>query len=32
MLNRLEKKVYEFYCKELPDGGIINKWIEKTPK
>ncbi|MBB6213715.1 DUF226 domain-containing protein (plasmid) [Borreliella californiensis] len=32
MLNRLEKKVYEFYCKELPNGGIINKWIEKTLK
>ncbi|WP_418885333.1 DUF226 domain-containing protein [Borreliella carolinensis] len=32
MLNRLEKKVYEFYCKELPDGGIVNKWIEKTLK
>nr|WP_242423324.1 DUF226 domain-containing protein [Borreliella bissettiae] len=24
--------MYEFYCKELPDGGIVNKWIEKTLK
>ncbi|WP_336510735.1 DUF226 domain-containing protein [Borreliella garinii] len=32
MLNRLEKEVYRFYCKELPDGGIINKWIEKILK
>uniref|UniRef100_UPI003B21DB5F DUF226 domain-containing protein n=1 Tax=Borreliella tanukii TaxID=56146 RepID=UPI003B21DB5F len=32
MLNRLEKKVYEFYQKELPSGGIINKWMEKIPK
>ncbi|MCD2382025.1 DUF226 domain-containing protein [Borreliella americana] len=30
MLNRLEKEVYEFYCKELPDEGIINKWVEKA--
>ncbi|WP_234930019.1 DUF226 domain-containing protein [Borreliella garinii] len=27
MLNRFKKEVYKFYCKELPDGGIINKWI-----
>ncbi|ABH02499.1 conserved hypothetical protein (plasmid) [Borreliella afzelii PKo] len=32
MLNRLEKEVYKFYCKELPNGGIINKWIEKILK
>ncbi|MBB6043493.1 DUF226 domain-containing protein (plasmid) [Borreliella yangtzensis] len=32
MLNRLEKEVYEFYQKELPNGGIINKWMEKIPK
>ncbi|WP_418906317.1 DUF226 domain-containing protein (plasmid) [Borreliella tanukii] len=32
MLNRLEKEVYEFYQKELPSGGIINKWMEKIPK
>ncbi|WP_421114417.1 DUF226 domain-containing protein (plasmid) [Borreliella americana] len=32
MLSRLEKEVYEFYCEELPNGGIINKWIEKTLK
>ncbi|WP_418456503.1 DUF226 domain-containing protein [Borreliella lusitaniae] len=32
MLNRLEKEVYGFYCKELPNGGIINKWIEKILK
>ncbi|WP_424632589.1 DUF226 domain-containing protein [Borreliella lusitaniae] len=32
MLNRLEKEVYGFYCKELPNEGIINKWIEKILK
>ncbi|WP_420025575.1 DUF226 domain-containing protein (plasmid) [Borreliella yangtzensis] len=32
MLNRLEKEVYEFYQKELPNGGIINRWMEKIPK
>lgn len=32
MLNRLEKEVYGFYCKELSAGGIINKWIEKILK
>ncbi|AHH04355.1 Putative cytosolic protein (plasmid) [Borrelia nietonii YOR] len=26
----LEKQVYEFYGKKLPDGGFINKWIEKN--
>lgn len=29
-LLKLEKKVYEFYNKILPDGGIITRWIEKT--
>ncbi|XPC98387.1 DUF226 domain-containing protein (plasmid) [Borreliella lusitaniae] len=32
MLNRLEKEVYGFYCKELPNEGIINKWIEINTK
>lgn len=31
MLN-LEKEVYEFYNKKLPEGGIITKWIEKNLK
>ncbi|UPA11567.1 DUF226 domain-containing protein (plasmid) [Borrelia parkeri] len=31
MIN-LEKQVYEFYGKKLPNGGIINKWIEKNQK
>ncbi|ACJ73406.1 plasmid partitioning associated protein-1 (plasmid) [Borreliella afzelii PKo] len=25
MLNKLGKEVYKFYCKELPNGRIINK-------
>ncbi|UPA15678.1 DUF226 domain-containing protein [Borrelia turicatae] len=28
----LEKEVYEFYNKKLPEGGIITKWIEKNLK
>ncbi|AHH11339.1 DUF226 domain-containing protein (plasmid) [Borrelia coriaceae] len=28
-LANLEKQIYEFYGKNLPDGGFINKWIEK---
>ncbi|WP_024655174.1 DUF226 domain-containing protein [Borrelia hispanica] len=28
----LEKKVYEFYDKTLPKGGIVVKWIEKNQK
>ncbi|WP_346313232.1 DUF226 domain-containing protein [Borrelia miyamotoi] len=28
----LEKEVHEFYNKELPNGGIIKKWIEKNQK
>ncbi|WP_024653023.1 DUF226 domain-containing protein [Borrelia persica] len=31
-LLKLEKEVYEFYNKELPDGGLITKWIEKNQK
>ncbi|AHH04504.1 Putative cytosolic protein (plasmid) [Borrelia nietonii YOR] len=31
-LANLEKQVYEFYGKKLPDGGRINKWIEKNLK
>ncbi|QFP42597.1 DUF226 domain-containing protein (plasmid) [Borrelia miyamotoi] len=29
ILTNLEKQVYEFYGKKLPDGGIITKWMEK---
>ncbi|AFI32151.1 Borrelia family of unknown function DUF226-containing protein (plasmid) [Borrelia crocidurae str. Achema] len=28
----LEKKVYEFYDKTLPKGGIVVNWIEKNQK
>ncbi|AHH11569.1 Putative cytosolic protein (plasmid) [Borrelia coriaceae ATCC 43381] len=28
----LEHEVYKFYEKQLPDGGIITKWIEKNQK
>ncbi|AHH12022.1 Putative cytosolic protein, partial (plasmid) [Borrelia coriaceae ATCC 43381] len=28
----LERQVYEFYNKKLPDGGIITKWIERKQK
>ncbi|UPA13776.1 DUF226 domain-containing protein [Borrelia turicatae] len=28
-LTNLEQLVYEFYGKKLPEGGLINKWIEK---
>ncbi|ABF82175.1 DUF226 domain-containing protein [Borrelia hermsii] len=29
---KLEKEIYEFYNKKLPDGGIITRWIEKKQK
>ncbi|QFP42551.1 DUF226 domain-containing protein (plasmid) [Borrelia miyamotoi] len=29
---RLEKQIYEFYNKKLPEGGLITKWIEKNLK
>ncbi|AHH11424.1 DUF226 domain-containing protein (plasmid) [Borrelia coriaceae] len=32
MLVKLERQVYKFYNKNLPDGGIITKWIEKNQK
>ncbi|WP_152301270.1 DUF226 domain-containing protein [Borrelia miyamotoi] len=32
ILSTLERQVYEFYNKKLPDGGFINKWIEKNLK
>ncbi|ACH94121.1 DUF226 domain-containing protein [Borrelia duttonii] len=32
ILETLEKQVYEFYNKKLPNGGIIRKWIEKNQK
>ncbi|AHH11537.1 DUF226 domain-containing protein (plasmid) [Borrelia coriaceae] len=32
LIIKLEKEVYEFYNKKLPDGGIITKWIEKNQK
>ncbi|WP_024653028.1 DUF226 domain-containing protein [Borrelia persica] len=28
----LEKQVYEFYNKKLPNGGIITRWVEKNQK
>ncbi|AHH07138.1 Putative cytosolic protein (plasmid) [Borrelia crocidurae DOU] len=28
----LEKQVYEFYNKNLPNGGLINKWIKKNQR
>ncbi|WEG99766.1 DUF226 domain-containing protein [Borrelia miyamotoi] len=31
-LSNLEKQVYEFYNRKLPDGGIITKWIKKNHK
>ncbi|WP_024653152.1 DUF226 domain-containing protein [Borrelia persica] len=31
-LSDLEKRVYKFYEKELPERGIIIKWIEKKQK
>ncbi|UPA11422.1 DUF226 domain-containing protein (plasmid) [Borrelia parkeri] len=31
-LSNLEKEVYEFYGKKLPEGGLITKWIEKNLK
>ncbi|WP_367613229.1 DUF226 domain-containing protein (plasmid) [Borrelia hermsii] len=31
-LSTLEKEVYEFYNKKLPDGSLINKWIQKRQK
>ncbi|ATQ19060.1 DUF226 domain-containing protein (plasmid) [Borrelia miyamotoi] len=32
MLSGLEKEVYKFYEKKLPEGGLINKWILKNQK
>ncbi|AHH04495.1 Putative cytosolic protein (plasmid) [Borrelia nietonii YOR] len=32
LIINLERQVYEFYNKKLPDGGIITKWIEKNQK
>ncbi|UPA09635.1 DUF226 domain-containing protein (plasmid) [Borrelia nietonii YOR] len=32
LMVNLENQVYEFYNKKLPDGGFINKWIEKKLK
>ncbi|UPA19334.1 DUF226 domain-containing protein [Borrelia puertoricensis] len=32
IIQRLERQVYEFYNKKLPDGGVITKWIKKNLK
>ncbi|AOW96275.1 DUF226 domain-containing protein [Borrelia miyamotoi] len=32
IIMKLEKEIYEFYDKKLPDGGIVIKWIEKKQK
>ncbi|WP_024653120.1 DUF226 domain-containing protein [Borrelia persica] len=32
MITNLERQVYEFYNRKLPDGGVIKKWIEKNQK
>ncbi|WP_024653057.1 DUF226 domain-containing protein [Borrelia persica] len=32
LLSDLEEKVYEFYSKKLPKGGLITKWIAKKQK
>ncbi|WP_434757203.1 DUF226 domain-containing protein (plasmid) [Borrelia puertoricensis] len=32
MLTKLEREVYKFYEKKLPEGGLITKWIEKNLK
>ncbi|UPA18413.1 DUF226 domain-containing protein [Borrelia puertoricensis] len=32
IIGNLEKEVYEFYGKKLPEGGLITKWIEKNQK
>ncbi|APS99276.1 hypothetical protein Bmayo_04820 (plasmid) [Borreliella mayonii] len=29
-LEKMESKVYKFYNKKLPDGGILKKWILKN--
>ncbi|AZA27447.1 MULTISPECIES: DUF226 domain-containing protein [Borreliella] len=29
-LEKMERKVYKFYNKKLPDGGILKKWILKN--
>ncbi|WP_024653091.1 DUF226 domain-containing protein [Borrelia persica] len=32
ILLNIENEVYKFYDKELPNGGLITKWIEKNQK
>ncbi|WP_024653095.1 DUF226 domain-containing protein [Borrelia persica] len=32
IITNLEKQIYEFYDKKLPNGGIISKWIKKKAK
>ncbi|UPA15710.1 DUF226 domain-containing protein [Borrelia turicatae] len=32
MLTKLERQIYEFYGKKLPEGGLIEKWIQKKQK
>ncbi|WKC58473.1 DUF226 domain-containing protein [Borrelia sp. P9F1] len=32
LIEQLERKVYEFYNKKLPKGGMIGKWREKNLK
>ncbi|ETZ17558.1 putative cytosolic protein [Borrelia duttonii CR2A] len=31
-IESLEKQVYEYYGKQLPEGGMITKWIKKNQK
>ncbi|QMU99766.1 DUF226 domain-containing protein (plasmid) [Borrelia sp. A-FGy1] len=32
IVNELERELYAFYGKALPEGGIIPKWVQKTQK
>ncbi|MBB6043612.1 DUF226 domain-containing protein (plasmid) [Borreliella yangtzensis] len=32
LISKLEREVYNFYNKKLPNGGIIKKWIERKQK
>ncbi|ANF34511.1 hypothetical protein A7978_05905 (plasmid) [Borrelia turicatae] len=32
IIKKLEREVYEFYGKKLPEGGLIEKWIQKNQK
>lgn len=32
LIIKLEREIYKFYNKKLPNGGFIKKWIEKKQK